>query len=234
MEIDVITIFPEMFNAITDYGVTARARKKGVYRLYCWNPRDFAADAHHTVDDRPYGGGPGMVMMAEPLATAIAAAKERQKNQGLQKPKVVYLSPQGRKLDQALAEDLAKLDALILLCGRYEGIDQRLLDTEVMEEISIGDYVLSGGEIAAMVLLDVIIRLLPGALGDENSAKEDSFAQGLLDWPHYTRPRIFRGLEVPDILLSGHAAKIARWRQEKALEQTLRKRPDLLDLKETI
>lgn len=234
MEIDVITIFPEMFNAITDYGVTAQARKKGVYRLYCWNPRDFAADAHHTVDDRPYGGGPGMVMMAEPLATAIAAAKERQKNQGLQKPKVVYLSPQGRKLDQALAEDLAKLDALILLCGRYEGIDQRLLDTEVMEEISIGDYVLSGGEIAAMVLLDVIIRLLPGALGDENSAKEDSFAQGLLDWPHYTRPRIFRGLEVPDILLSGHAAKIARWRQEKALEQTLRKRPDLLDLKETI
>ena len=234
MEIDVITIFPEMFNAITDYGITAQARKKGVYHLYCWNPRDFAADAHHTVDDRPYGGGPGMVMMAEPLALAIEAAKTRQARQGLQKPKVVYLSPQGRKLDQALAGDLAKLDALILLCGRYEGIDQRLLDTEVTEEISIGDYVLSGGEIAAMVLLDVIIRLLPGALGDENSAKEDSFAQGLLDWPHYTRPRVFRGLEVPDILLSGHAAKIARWRQEKALEQTLRKRPDLLDLKETI
>ena len=233
MDIDVITIFPPMFAAITDYGITAQALKKGIYNLYCWNPRDFTKDMHRTVDDRPYGGGPGMVMMAEPLARAIEAAKARQKDQGLSKPTVVYLSPQGRKLDQALAENLAKLDSLILLCGRYEGIDQRLIDTEVTAEISIGDYVLSGGEIAAMVLLDVIIRLLPGALGDEKSAKEESFSEGYLDWPHYTRPRFFRGLEVPEILLSGHAEKIAQWRRKKALEQTLRKRPDLLDAKET-
>lgn len=228
MWIGLVSLFPEMFRAITDSGITSRAAKNGLIELQSWNPRDFTEDAYRRVDDRPYGGGPGMVMLIEPLRRSIAAARAVAQAKGLQ-PKVVYLSPQGRVLDQAGVRELAAEQALILLCGRYEGIDERLIRREVDAEWSIGDYVLSGGELPAMVLIDAVTRLLPGALGSRASAEEDSFADGLLDCPHYTRPEVYEGEEVPAVLLSGDHAAICRWRRRQSLERTLQRRPDLLE-----
>ncbi len=225
MQFGIISIFPEMFQALTEQGVTGRAVTSGLVSIDCWNPRDFTTDRHQTVDDRPYGGGPGMVMKVEPLAQAIDAAKAKLGSQS----KVIYLSPQGRKLDQAGAEELAKEDGLIFLAGRYEGVDERLIQTQVDEEWSIGDYVLSGGELAAMVMMDSIIRLVPGVLGHELSAVEDSFVDGLLDCPHYTRPDNHNGEQVPSILLSGDHKKIKQWRLKQALGRTWQRRPDLLE-----
>lgn len=227
MQIEVISLFPEMFSALSDYGVTGRAKQRGLYDLHLVNPRQFTNDAHHTVDDRPYGGGPGMVMLAEPLSAAIAAAKAKMQAQGI-KSVVVHLSPRGTPLTHAKVMQFAAQPGLILLASRYEGVDQRVLDTLVDEEISIGDYVLSGGELPAMVLLDAVIRQLPGALGDADSAQEDSFVNGLLDYPHYTRPELFAGLKVPDVLLSGHHEKIRQWRLKQSLLLTRAKRPELL------
>jgi len=228
-QFDVITLFPQMFEAVTGCGVTGRARERGLYRLELWNPRDFAANSYRTVDDRPYGGGPGMVMMAEPLDKAIAAARRRQHEAGVTEPEVVYLSPQGRLLDHGLVMELAARKGLVLLAGRYEGVDERLVRRRVDREASIGDYVLSGGELAAMVVVDCIVRQLPGALGDAESAGQDSFAQGLLDCPHYTRPEEYEGEAVPPVLLSGNHAGIARWRLKQALGRTWQRRPDLLE-----
>jgi tRNA (guanine37-N1)-methyltransferase len=228
MWIGLISLFPEMFQALSDSGITSRAVKNGLIRLNYWNPRDFAEDAYRRVDDRPYGGGPGMVMLIEPLRRSISAARAAATAEGLQ-PKLIYLSPQGRVLDQASVRELAAERAVILLCGRYEGIDERLIRREVDAEWSIGDYVLSGGELPAMVLIDAVTRLLPGALGSEASAKEDSFTDGLLDCPHYTRPEVYEGEEVPAVLLSGDHAAIRRWRRRQSLERTLQRRPDLLE-----
>ena len=224
MRIDVISLFPPMFEAVSGYGVTGRAIKNGLLTLRVWNPRDYTEDRHRTVDDRPYGGGPGMVMMIEPLARAIEAARSEQGKDA----KVVYLSPQGRRLDHAGVVELSKRAGVILLAGRYEGIDERLLETEVDEEWSIGDYVLSGGELAAMVLIDAVARQLPGALGDEDSAQQDSFVEGLLDHEHYTRPEDYAGRKVPEVLLSGDHEKIRRWRLKRSLGRTWLRRPDLL------
>lgn len=223
MQIGVVTLFPEMFDAVMDYGITSRAVDQGLLQLNCWNPRDYTSDRHHTVDDRPYGGGPGMVMKPEPLHDAIVAARAT-----LPQAKVIYLSPQGRKLDQRGVEELAAREQLILVAGRYEGIDERLIESEIDEEWSIGDYVLSGGELAAMVLVDAVTRLLPGALGDAQSAEQDSFADGLLDCPHYTRPEEYAGRRVPEILLGGNHAVIRRWRLKQALGRTWLRRPELL------
>ena len=220
---DVITLFPEMFAAVTASGITGRALQAGLWRLETWNPRDFTTDNYRTVDDRPYGGGPGMVMLAEPLEKALDAA------QAAGGGRVVYLSPQGRRLDQGRVMELAKEAALILLCGRYEGVDERLLERRVDEELSLGDFVLSGGELAAMALIDACVRQLPGALGDERSAAEESFADGLLDCPHYTRPEAYDGRRVPGVLLSGHHAEIRRWRLKQALGRTWLRRPELLE-----
>ena len=232
MQFGIISIFPEMFQALTEQGVTGRAVSKGLVSFDVWNPRDFTSDRHRTVDDRPYGGGPGMLMKVAPLEQAIAAAKAKLGPHS----KVIYLSPQGRKLDQAGAEELARDSnasseegGLIFLAGRYEGVDERLIQAHVDEEWSIGDYVLSGGELAAMVMMDSIIRLLPGVLGHELSAVEDSFTDGLLDCPHYTRPEDYKGECVPDILLSGNHAKIKQWRLKQALGRTWQRRPDLLE-----
>ena len=225
MRIDVISLFPPMFEAVTAYGVTGRAIKNGLLTLRVWNPRDYTEDRHRTVDDRPYGGGPGMVMMIEPLARAIEAARSEQGKDA----KVVYLSPQGRRLDHAGVVELSKRAGVILLAGRYEGIDERLLETEVDEEWSIGDYVLSGGELAAMVMIDAVARQLPGALGDEDSAQQDSFVEGLLDHEHYTRPEDYAGRKVPEVLLSGDHEKIRRWRLKRSLGRTWLRRPDLLE-----
>ncbi|MFZ5464600.1 MAG: tRNA (guanosine(37)-N1)-methyltransferase TrmD [Pseudomonadota bacterium] len=226
---DVVTLFPEMFAAITDAGITRRARELGLWSLNLWNPRDFTTDNYRTVDDRPYGGGPGMVMLAEPLEKAIAAARGRQQGAGASATRVIYLSPQGRLLTHGRVLELAQEPALILLCGRYEGIDERLVERCVDEEISLGDFVLSGGEIAAMALIDAVVRQLPGALNDVDSALEESFAGGLLDCPHYTRPEEYRGRRVPAVLLSGHHAEIRRWRLKQALGRTWLRRPDLLE-----
>ena len=225
MHIEVVTLFPEMFSAVSDNGVTGRAIQKGLVQLGTVNPRDFTDDRHNTVDDRPYGGGPGMVMMVEPLRDAIGEARKVLSD----KAKVIYLSPQGRKLDQAGLKSLAEHKELILLCGRYEGIDERLIASEVDEEWSIGDYVISGGELAAMVLIDGVTRLVPGALGHEESAEQDSFMNGLLDTPHYTRPEVFDGEAVPDVLLSGHHKNIEAWRLKQALGRTWLRRPDMLE-----
>ncbi len=225
---DVVTIFPEMFSALREHGISRRAVERKLWQLQCWNPRDFTADLHRTVDDRPYGGGPGMVMLAEPLTQTLAAAKAAQQTQNGQAGRVIYLSPQGKPLNHATVVRLAAEPGLILLCGRYEGIDQRLIDAAVDEEVSVGDFVVSGGELPAMLLMDAIIRLLPGALNDADSAQEDSFVAGLLDCPHYTRPEEFRGERVPAVLMSGNHADIRRWRLKQALGQTWRKRPDLL------
>lgn len=227
MQIEVISLFPEMFAALTEYGITSRAKQRGLYQLNLINPRQYTQDVHHTVDDRPYGGGPGMVMMAEPLAAAIGDARARLQAKGLV-PKVIHLSPRGRPLTHEKVMALKNCQGLVLLASRYEGVDQRVLESLVDEEISIGDYVLSGGELPAMVLLDAIIRQLPGALGDADSAQEDSFVNGLLDYPHYTRPEVFEGLSVPPVLLSGHHAKIRQWRLQQSLLLTRAKRPDLL------
>jgi len=226
---DVVTLFPEMFSALTASGITRRASERGLYQIAFHNPRDFVSDPHRTVDDRPYGGGPGMVMMPEPLEMAIEAARAAQEAQLGAPGRVIYLSPQGRRLDHAKVLELTALPALVLLCGRYEGVDQRLIDRCVDEEVSLGDFVLSGGELPAMVLLDAIVRHLPGALNDAGSAQEDSFVDGLLDCPHYTRPETYRGERVPQVLLSGNHAAIRRWRLKQALGRTAQRRPDLLE-----
>ena len=225
LRFDVITLFPEMFAALTASGITRRALERGLWQIECWNPRQWTQDVHRTVDDRPYGGGPGMVMMASPLEQAIIAAKAAA---GVE-AKVICLSPQGRRIDQRRVEELAAGRGAILLCGRYEGIDERLMERCVDEELSLGDFVLSGGELAAMALMDACIRQLPGALNDEASAVEDSFAGGLLDCPHYTRPEVYEGSVVPDVLLSGNHEKIRRWRLKQALGRTWQRRPDLLE-----
>lgn len=230
MRFDVISVLPAMFAAITEHGVVGRALTRQLWSLHCWNPRDFADDAYKTVDDRPYGGGPGMVMMAQPLQRTLAGIRAQHLQLGLSRPPVVYLSPQGRPISQAMTERWAKGGQLTLLCGRYEGVDQRLLDAEIDEEISVGDFVVSGGELPAMMLIDAIVRQLPGALSDSQSAEQDSFMQGLLDHPHYTRPELIDTAAVPPVLLSGHHLEIARWRREQALAATARKRPDLLRL----
>jgi tRNA (guanine37-N1)-methyltransferase len=224
VRIDVVSIFPEMFDAVTRFGITARAQQRGLWQLGRHNPRDFTSDPYRRVDDRPYGGGPGMVMLAQPLVDAIAAARAA----GGEGRPVLAMSPQGRRLDDAFVRELAASSGLILVAGRYEAIDQRLLDRHVDAQVSLGDFVVSGGELPAMMLIDAIVRLLPGAINDEASAVEDSFADGLLDCPHYTRPEVFEGLAVPEVLLSGHHARIARWRRERALEATARLRPDLI------
>lgn len=225
---DVITLFPEMFTAITASGITRRALEKGLYQLEYWNPRDFTTNNYRTVDDRPYGGGPGMVMLAEPLEKAIEAAKARQSERSDRPGRVIYLSPQGRALTHQRVLELTEETHLVLLCGRYEGVDERLISRCVDEEISIGDFVLSGGEIAAMALVDAIVRQLPGALNDAGSAEQDSFVHGLLDCPHYTRPEVYQGMPVPDVLLSGHHKVIQRWRLKQSLDRTRARRPDLL------
>ena len=229
MQFDVISLLPEMFDAISKYGITSRALQRKIYSLHMINPREFTADNHKTVDDRPYGGGPGMVMLAEPLAEAIKVAKSVNPT-----AKVIHLSPRGAPLTHDKVMALSQQQGLILLASRYEGVDERLLDALVDEEISIGDYVLSGGELPAMALIDAIVRQLPGALGDADSAIEDSFVNGLLDCPHYTRPEVLTGSEfdenkcVPDVLLSGNHAKIRQWRLKQSLLLTRAKRPDLL------
>lgn len=223
MKLGVVTLFPDMFTAITGYGISGRAFDNKLLSLECWTPRSFTTDVHQTVDSRPYGGGPGMVMMAEPLRDALHAART-----ALPKAKVVYLSPQGRMLDQQAVESFAAREELILLCGRYEGVDERLLALEVDEEWSIGDYVLSGGELAAMVLIDAVTRVLPNALGHAESARQDSFSSGLLDFPQYARPEVYEGVPVPSVLLSGHHEQIRRWRLQQALQRTRERRPELL------
>jgi len=228
LQFDVITLFPQMFDAVAEAGVIGRAREKGIYQLVAWNPRDFAQNAYRTVDDRPYGGGPGMVMMPEPLGRALAAARQRQKSAGVKAPRVIHLTPQGRLLNHRLVMELAGQQGLVMLAGRYEGIDERVVKREVDDEISIGDYVLSGGELAAMVVIDSVVRQLPGVLGDAQSASQDSFVDGLLDCPHYTRPEAYAGQAVPPVLMSGNHAEIGRWRLKQALGRTWQRRPDLL------
>jgi tRNA (guanine37-N1)-methyltransferase len=228
MQFDVVTLFPEMFTAITQSGITRRAFEQKKCELSLWNPRDFTTDKHRTVDDRPYGGGPGMVMMVKPLESAVHAAKVRQIAQDLPAPRVIYLSPQGKALTHERVMQLTAEPGLILLCGRYEAVDQRFLDACVDEEISLGDFVLSGGEIPAMALMDAVIRQLPGVLHDDASAVEDSFVNGLLDCPHYTRPEVYEGEAVPAVLMGGHHVEIEKWRREQALKATANKRPDLI------
>jgi len=224
---DVVTLFPEMFTAVTGSGITSRALEAGLWSLTTWNPRDFTTDNYRTVDDRPYGGGPGMVMLAEPLERTLDAAKKAGGG------KVVYLTPQGKRLEHKRVLEFSSLNSLILLCGRYEGVDERLLEKRVDEEVSIGDFVLSGGELAAMALMDAVVRQLPGALGDDASAIEESFADGLLDCPQYTRPEVWptaaSGARVPEVLMSGHHENIRRWRLKQALGRTWLRRPDLLE-----
>ncbi|WNZ55122.1 tRNA (guanosine(37)-N1)-methyltransferase TrmD [Microbulbifer sp. ANSA003] len=225
--IALVSIFPEMFAALTEYGVSGRAVKDGLLEVRCWNPRDFTSDRHRTVDDRPYGGGPGMVMLAEPLYQALEAARAWAGEDG-ESVRSIYMSPQGRQLDQGGVEQLSAAGNLVLLAGRYEGVDERIVESMIDEEWSIGDYVLSGGELAAMVMVDAITRLIPGALGHNQSAVEDSFSSGLLDCPHYTRPEQYRGVAVPEVLLSGNHERIRRWRLKQALARTQQRRPDLL------
>jgi tRNA (guanine37-N1)-methyltransferase len=233
MQFDVITLFPEMFRSLTEWGITSRAGKQGRYTLRTWNPRDFTTDNYRTIDDRPYGGGPGMVMLARPLEEAVTAAKQAQLEAGAyigdEKPRVVLMSPQGAPLDHARVMQYARQPGLVLLCGRYEAIDQRLIDRVVDEEVSLGDFVLSGGELPAMALMDAVIRQLPGVLNDAQSAVQDSFVDGLLDCPHYTRPEDYDGMRVPDVLLGGHHAEIEQWRRREALRSTLEKRPELIE-----
>ena len=231
MRIDVVTLFPEMFGVVRDLGVTGRAHAQGRWQLHAWNPRDFTIDAHPTAHARPFGGGPGMVMMAGPLEAAVNAAQQARAGQGLGPAPVALLAPVGRRYDQAGAEALAASDGLILICGRYEGVDQRFIDRCVTQEISLGDFVLSGGEIAALAVIDAAVRLLPGVLNDGDSALQDSFndtLSGLLDSPHYTRPEVYEGEAVPAALLSGHHANIARWRRERSLALTAARRPELI------
>lgn len=229
MQFDVVSLFPEMFAALTQSGVTRRAFEQQRWALKIWNPRDFTQDRHRTVDDRPYGGGPGMVMLAKPLEAAINAAKQRQVDMGLPAPRVVFMSPQGKPLTHERVMALKDEPGLVILCGRYEAVDQRLLDRCVDEEISLGDFVLSGGELPAMALMDAVVRFIPGVLGDDASAVEDSFVNGLLDSPHYTRPEVYEGEAVPPVLMGGNHAEIMKWRRQRMLEATAKKRPELLD-----
>ena len=229
MQFDVVSLFPEMFAALTQSGVTRRAFEQERWGLSLWNPRDFTPDRHRTVDDRPYGGGPGMVMLAKPLEATINAAKARQVERGLPPPRVVFMSPQGKPLTHERVMALKDEPGLVILCGRYEAVDQRLLDRVVDEEISLGDFVLSGGELPAMALMDAVVRQLPGVLGDDASAVEDSFVNGLLDSPHYTRPEVYEGVPVPPVLMGGNHAEITKWRRQRMLEATAKKRPELLD-----
>ncbi|SIT71025.1 tRNA (Guanine37-N(1)-) methyltransferase [Ectothiorhodosinus mongolicus] len=224
LRFDVVTIFPQWVESLTHWGVTGRAVEQGLIEVGCWDPRDYTQDRHRTIDDRPYGGGPGMVMKLEPLRCAIKAARQADSRPA----KVLCLSPQGRVLDQGAVRQMASASRLILLAGRYEGIDERLIESEVDEEWSLGDYVLSGGELAAMVLIDACARLVPGVLGDAESAQQDSFSDGLLDCPHYTRPESIDGVAVPPVLLGGDHARIARWRRKQSLGRTWERRPELL------
>lgn len=236
MWIGVISLFPEMFDAITEYGVTGRAIRSGLIEFHQWNPRDFTHDRHRTVDDRPYGGGPGMLMMVQPLKDAISAARKAAEADGAlsgRKARVIYLSPQGRKLDQAGVSELAQDDCLIFIAGRYEGIDERLIASYIDEEWSVGDYILSGGELPAMNVIDAVARLVPGVLGHKESAEQDSFSHGLLDCPHYTRPEVLTTssgdeMSVPKVLLSGNHEHIRLWRQQQSLQRTWARRPELL------
>ena len=225
MWIGIVSLFPEMFAAVTAYGITGRAANGGLISVETWNPREFARDRHRTVDDKPYGGGPGMLMKVEPLQAAIASARAA----APAGTRVIYLSPQGRKLDQADLRRYAESQGLILVAGRYEGIDERLIESFIDEEVSIGDFVLSGGEIPAMVLIDGVTRLLPGAVGDSDSVVQESFTDGLLDYPQYTRPETVDGMAVPEVLLSGDHQKIDRWRKKQALGRTYLRRPDLFE-----
>jgi len=218
-----------MFEAVAQQGITGRALEQGLYELQLWNPRDFTTDKHRTVDDRPFGGGPGMVMLAEPLEKALDAAKAAQRQAGVASSKVLYLSPQGRTLSHKVVMELVAEPGLIFLAGRYEGVDERLIRRQVDSELSIGDYVLSGGELAAMVVIDAIVRQIPGVLGDADSAVEDSFVNGLLDTPHYTRPEVYQGMPVPPVLMSGHHEEIRKWRLKQALMRTWFRRPELLE-----
>jgi len=227
MWLGVISLFPDMFRAISENGVTGRAIKNNLLSIECWNPRDFTLDKHRTVDDRPYGGGPGMLMMVQPLRDAINAAKQSAREAG-HEAKVIYLSPQGRRLDHQGAQSLSSSQALILVAGRYEGIDERIIESLIDEEWSVGDYVLSGGELPAMILIDAVVRFVPGVLGHSQSAEQDSFADGLLDCPHYTRPEVLDGKQVPSVLLSGDHEKIRQWRLTQSLQRTRQRRPDLL------
>lgn len=229
MRIALVSLFPDMFDAVSEHGITGRAVKRGAIEFSFCNPRDYTQDKHRTVDDRPYGGGPGMLMKIDPLRQAIAAARETAGGGA----RVIYLSPQGQRFTHDKALELAGEDALILVCGRYEGVDERLIEAEVDEEISIGDYVLSGGELAAMVVIDAVGRQLPGVLGHELSAQEDSYVDGLLDCPHYTRPEDYQGKVVPPVLLSGDHERIRRWRLKQALGRTHERRPDLLEARAT-
>jgi tRNA (guanine37-N1)-methyltransferase len=229
MHFDVVTIFPEMLDALADHGITRRALDEKRFELKTWDPRDFTEDNYRRVDDRPYGGGPGMVMMAEPLEKCIAAAKDRQRGAGVERPKVLLMSPQGERLDESLVRELSAEAGLVLIAGRYEGVDERLAKRSIDREVSIGDYVTSGGELPAMVLIDSIVRRLPGSLNDAESAAQDSFSDAMLDWPHYTRPEEWKGARVPDVLMSGNHAAIARWRRKQALGRTWDRRPELID-----
>jgi len=225
MNINIISLFPEMIRDASDYGVIGRALERGLISLDCTTPRDYTTDAHQTVDDRPYGGGPGMVLKVEPLAAAIAAARAKLPTGS----RVVFLSPQGRVFDQSIARELAALPGLVFVAGRYEGFDERLIAACADDELSLGDYVISGGEVAALVVMDAVVRLVPGVLGDEASAEQDSFVDGLLDCPHYTRPEVVAGVRVPDVLLQGNHEMIRRWRLQEALGRTWLRRPDLLE-----
>ena len=231
MRIDVVTLFPSMIEHAAAFGVTGRARERGLWQLNCWNPRDYALDNHRTVDDRPYGGGPGMVMLAEPIAQALRGARAAQAAAGVAATRTIYLSPAGRPLTHERVAALASAQAAgsVLLAGRYEGVDERLLAREVDEEVAIGDFVVSGGELPALMLIDAIVRQLPGALNDAASAEQDSFVAGLLDCPHFTRPEAYAGERVPDVLLSGNHARIRQWRLKQSLQRTLERRPELLD-----
>ena len=228
MRFDVVTLFPEMFSALTQWGVTGRACEKSLTSVHLWNPRDFCSDVRKTVDDRAYGGGPGMVMMAKPLEDTIAQVKVAHHAAGLKSGPICLLAPQGERFSQKIAGNILNQGNISFICGRYEAIDQRFIDRNIDLQLSIGDFVLSGGEIPAMAIMDAVIRLIPGALGDGESAAQDSFMNGLLDYPHYTRPEIYENLSVPDVLLGGHHAKIADWRRQKSLELTLKLRPDLI------
>jgi len=231
MRFDVITIFPAMFEALSQHGITRRALEENRFELKVWDPRDFTTDNYRRVDDRPYGGGPGMVMMPEPLQAAIDAAKAAQREAGVAMTRVVLMSPQGAPLDETLVRKLSAEPGLVVIAGRYEGIDERLVEKSVDLEVSIGDYVTSGGELPAMVLIDCLVRRIPGAMNDAGSVEQDSFSAGLLDWPHYTRPEEWKDAGVPDVLLSGNHAAIARWRRKQALGRTWDRRPDLVDEK---
>ncbi len=228
MWIGIVSLFPEMFDAVTESGITRRAVNRGLLEVARWNPRDFTRDRHRTVDDKPYGGGPGMLMKVQPVNAAIQTAKAAGRERTGTECQVIYLSPQGRSLTQSDLAELSQRDGMVLVAGRYEGIDERLIESIVDDQISIGDYVLSGGELPAMVLIDGVTRLLPGAVGDQESVEQDSFSEGLLDYPQYTRPESIDGLTVPQVLLSGDHEKIARWRKAQALGRTYERRPDLI------